>query len=411
MTRHENLFGARAGPSAPVLDTRQRFSYATSVLVNPIEDTNALASPLVVEVARGALVEAVHRGSIAVVDASGALHASIGDPSRTWTYWRSAAKPFQSLAVVSSGAAARWGFSSEELAVVSGSHGGGPSHVSLVSTLLDRIGVDVKELTCGAHAPLDPRAAGELLAGGNEPSALHNNCSGKHAGMLALARHLGAKTNGYAEAGHPVQQAMLAAVARCTGLREVSISIGVDGCGVPCFGTSRFHLALAFARLMDETFLEEPEASAARVIRGAMLAHPELVAGPNRLDTELMSVGGGTCLAKGGASGVSCVGLAGGFGLAVKIEDGADFVPGRPSGVAALEALRQLGVLEPSSVDSLREHARPEIRTVAGARVGEARPAFTLTHCSGSVEGLFARRVVRETVASSRATKHRTQDT
>ncbi len=331
-----------------------------------------------VEVSRGRLIEAVHRGSVAVVDASGSLSAAVGDPWRTRTYWRSSAKPFQAIPVVSSGAAARWRLSSEELAIISASHSGEPVHVAHVSALLDRIGCDVDDLVCGAHPPLSPQASSDLQTRGVQPSALHNNCSGKHAGMLALARHLGADIDGYEQPSHPVQREILATVSRFSGLPADEITVGVDGCGVPCFGTSVAHMALAFARLMDDSSAEEPYASAARAVRAAMTEHPLLVAGTGRLDTDLMRLGAGAILAKGGASGVQCVGLRGGLGIAVKLEDGADSLPTRPSGVALIEALRSLDVLDSEQVAALGEHARPVLRTIAGREVGEVRPVFTL---------------------------------
>ncbi len=331
-----------------------------------------------VHASRGELVEAVHRGVIAVVDASGAVRAEVGDPAHQVTFWRSAAKPFQALPVVSSGAAEHFGFSSEELALLSGSHSGETVHVSLVAKALERIGCTPDDLICGAHPPLDPAASAELRERGIAPAVLHSNCSGKHTGMLALARHLGVPTAGYESPEHPVQRRILEAVARFAGLPADAIVVGVDGCGVPCFGTDVLHLALAFARLMDPAAIGEPDAGAARTIRDAMIAHPHIVAGTNRLDTDLMRAGRGELLAKGGASGVMCVGTAGGLGLAVKIEDGADTAAGRPSGVAAIETLRQLGALDGEQRASLAGHALPVIRTISGRAVGHARPVFEL---------------------------------
>lgn len=158
------------------------------------------------------------------------------------------------------------------------------------------------------------------------------------------------------------------------------IPVGVDGCAAPCYGVSLYHMAFAYARLVDPRDVGEPYASAAGAIRTAMTRHPHLVAGTGRFDTDVMTLGKGLVLAKGGASGVQCVGITGGVGVAVKIEDGAEghASPARPTTVAAIEVLRQLGVLDDTQVAALGEHARPVMRTVPGEPVGEVRPAFTL---------------------------------
>ncbi|MFN2628406.1 MAG: asparaginase [Gaiellaceae bacterium] len=333
-----------------------------------------MSQPLV-EILRGGLVEAIHRGDVALVSASGELLASAGDPLGKITYWRSAAKPFQAMPVVSSGAAEQFAFSPEDVALTAASHNGEPVHVERAETLLARTGHSLDDLACGAHPPLDPASAEALARSGTPPTALHNNCSGKHIGMLAVAGRLGAEIDGYSEPDHPVQREILATIGRFTGLDVAEIAIGVDGCGVPCYGTSIYHLALAFARLMDE----QADDSAALAVREAMTAHPYLVAGKERLDTDLMNIGAGALLSKGGAAGVQCVGLRGGRGLAVKIEDGAGAAPPvRPAGLVAVEVLRQLGVLDESSVTTLATYARPAIETIAGDRVGEARPVFDL---------------------------------
>lgn len=338
-----------------------------------------MSEPLV-EVVRGSVVEAIHRGDIAIVDSQGRLRGSVGDPVGKITYWRSAAKPFQAMPLIHSGAAARWGLCSEDLALVAGSHNGETTHVDQARALLRKIGGDVTDLACGAHPPLEPQAAAELLRRGEEPTALHNNCSGKHIGMLASAKQLSTDHLGYQSQGHPVQEAILETICGFCDVQDDAVAIGIDGCGVPCFGTSLYHMALAFARLMDPGGGSQPYAGAAHDIREAMTAHPYLVAGRGRLDTDLMQVrGAGGLVAKGGASGVECVGLSGGLGLAIKIEDGSMGPPPAPGGVVAITTLQQLGVFDEAQVASLSTHARPLLRNVAGQVVGEVRPAFELT--------------------------------
>lgn len=336
-------------------------------------------SESLVHILRGELVEAIHRGDVAFVSADGELRASVGDPRRKVTYWRSSAKPFQAMPVVSSGAAEYWHFSSEDLALAAASHNGEPVHVERARSMLERIGHSLEDLECGVHPPLDQATAAALARAGSTPTVLHNNCSGKHIGMLAAADRLGAGVEGYRDPGHPVQQKIIETIGRFTGLTVDEIDVGMDGCGVPCYGTSVYHLALAFARLMDP----EADDRATLAIREAMTSNPYLVAGRDRLDTELMRLGPGAILSKGGAAGVQCVGLKGGLGLAVKIEDGAGAAPPvRPAGLVAVEALRQLGILDDAQVAALDGYARPAIETMAGDRAGEARSVFTLDSSS-----------------------------
>ncbi len=336
-----------------------------------------MSQPLV-NVLRGDLVDAVHRGDVAVVDSTGKLLASVGDPVGKIAYWRSAAKPFQAFPLISTGAAERWGMTPADLALIAGSHNGERIHVTRASALLERIGCDVTDLVCGPHPPLEPEAAAELMRRHEEPVALHNNCSGKHIGMLALAEHLGVSRLGYQSQGHPVQAAVSSTISDVTGLPAEAVTIGIDGCAVPCFGTSVYHLALAFARMMDPTAVAGPSRLAAQAISAAMVAHPYLVAGKGRLDTDLMHVAGGRLVAKGGASGVQCVGLSEGVALAIKIEDGSMGPPPSAGAVVALAALHQLGVLDEAQIGSLTAHARPQLRNVTGQIVGEARPMFEL---------------------------------
>lgn len=336
-----------------------------------------MSEPLV-EVVRGDLVEAIHRGDIAVVDSRGVLQASVGDPVGKITYWRSAAKPFQAIPVVRSGAAERWHLTPSDLALIAGSHNGEQVHVGQASALLAKIGCDLEDLACGAHPPLSPEAAAQLQRRGEEPNPLHHNCSGKHIGMLALAEQLGSDRPGYQALDHPVQTAILETIRDFADLPGDEIAIGVDGCGVPCFGTSVYHLAFAFARLMDPRGLSPAYVGAAHDVRTAMAAHPYLVAGRARLDTDLMRAMAGDVIAKGGASGVQCVALPGGVGIAIKVEDGFTGPPPAPGAVATIAALQQLQVLNQAQRNLLSTYALPVLRSGTGLIVGETRPAFDL---------------------------------
>ena len=330
---------------------------------------------LLLEITRGPLVEEVQRGHLAVVDAEGRSLVSLGEPRAAVTYWRSSAKPFQTMALVTSGAAAAFRFEPEDLAVCSASHNGEAVHTERVEHVLRLAGNAPQDLACGTHLPFDRTTAAALLRSGTAPNVLHSNCSGKHAGMLALAKHLGAPTEGYRRPDHPVQRLIAATVCRFTGLEPDEIVIGVDGCGAPTFGLSVERMALAFARLVRTDGLPETDQHAAMTVRSAMTTHPHLVGGTGHADSDLMRVAGGRIVMKGGASGVLCAGVEGGIGVAVKLESGA----GRGMAVPiVIEVLRWLGALSDPEVDRLGAHAPPAVRNVGGDTVGETRVAFAL---------------------------------
>lgn len=335
-------------------------------------------SELLLEVTRGALVEERHRGDVAVVDQYGRLVARSGDPDAMVAYWRSSAKPFQAMPLMYTGAAHRFALDASDLALCCASHSGEPEHTVRVAALLERIGCTPDDLACGAHPPLHGPSASALARAGAAPTVLHSNCSGKHTGMLALARHLGVPVAGYTDPNHPVQREILENVARFTGTPPHRIVIGVDGCGAPTFGVSVTAMAAAFARLANPTSVEEPYASAAARIRDAMMEHPYLVAGSDRFDTAIMSATPGALVAKGGASGVQCVGLVGRVGVATKLEAG-PHQPGSASAVV-VATLEQLGVLDAFQRSALARFRRPPVTNVAGATVGETRPVFSVAH-------------------------------
>jgi L-asparaginase II len=324
-----------------------------------------------VEVCRGDLVESRHRISAAVVHASDGLIASAGDPGLV-VYARSAIKPIQALPLIADGVAARFGFRPDELALACGSHSGEPFHIAAAGRMLQKLGIGEDALACGPHAPLDERAANELRRLGVEPGRLHNNCSGKHAGMLALARAHDWPLQGYHERHHPVQRRMADELSRWSRVPVERLHVAVDGCGVATFALPLHALATAFARLGRAVRTGE-EAPAALV--GAMTAHPEMVGGTNRLCTDLMRVTGGRIFAKVGAEGVYCAGApAGDVGIAVKVEDGGR----RAVGPALIAVLEQLGLVDATTTATLRHHAERPIRNTRGEPVGAVRVRFRL---------------------------------
>ncbi|MCS7266650.1 MAG: asparaginase [Geminicoccaceae bacterium] len=322
--------------------------------------------PVAVEVWRGDRVESRHRASLAVADRGGRLRLAVGDTERP-VYPRSAVKPLQALPLVESGAADAWALSAAELALACASHAGEPIHVATVAAWLARLGCDETVLVCGPHPPLDGPSAERLARAGEAPSRLHNNCSGKHAGMLALARRLGAPLSSYERPDHPVQRAIRAVLCDlCDGRLEEPPAI--DGCGVPTWAVPLSALATAFARFATPDGLAPERAAAAARIARAMRAEPLLVAGRGRLCTLLLEQG---LLAKTGAEGVYLAAAPGsGLGLALKVEDGA----ARAAEVALLAALDALGWLSPQARSALSPRARPVLYNHAGTPVGRVAP-------------------------------------
>jgi L-asparaginase II len=326
-----------------------------------------------VEVRRGDRVESVIRADAAVVDSSGHLWAWIGNPDRE-TYWRSSAKPFQAIPVVTSGAAERFRFSEQDLAIICASHGGEPRHVERVSSILERIGAGPEHLICGVHPPSTRVYADALIRVGEAPHVLHNNCSGKHTGMLTLATQLGAPLEGYQEPDHPVQQAIRRSVGLFTGIEPAErIHTGVDGCGVPVFYLPVARMAYAYARLVDPRGIPDPEAGAARLIASAMSRNPGLVSGEGRLEVTLGEATGYRLTCKGGAEAVYCLGVPDrGVGVAVKVDDGTS----RAIGVIVAALLSVMGLVSEEEAERLAAVAHPEIRNHAGRLVGEMVPVF-----------------------------------
>jgi L-asparaginase II len=317
-------------------------------------------APLVA-VRRGVLVESAHRGRAAVCDPEGEIVEAVGDVEG-YVYARSSAKPFQAIPLVLSGAADSLGLTDEELAVACASHNAEAPHLAAARSILEKAGLSERDLQSGAHLPLYAPAAEELLRSGEEPGAIHSNCSGKHAGMLALCVHEGWETQSYRDPEHPLQRWILEIVATICSLDADDILLSGDGCGVPVFGMPLKNLATGFARLATGERLSKDVVEAAERIRRVMREHPYMVGGTGRFDTAVMS--GTDLVSKSGAEAMFCAGSRERWGLALKISDGAS----RALRPAALSVLARRGVVVPGE---------PEIRPVRdlhGEAVGEIEP-------------------------------------
>jgi len=328
--------------------------------------------PILARVWRGVRIESVHRGSVAVVDEAGTLVASEG-AARAGIYLRSAAKPFQAMALLEAGGERAFRLGSDEIALLCASHGGEPRHVRVARRLLERGGFTVEDLACGAHPPMHEPSARALAAAGERPTALHNNCSGKHAGLLLACRLRGLGPAGYWKASHPIQKIVIDRLAAFCAVAPSRIGIAVDGCSLPVFHVSLFALALAYARLVSggRRSLPGAESVPQRICR-AMWESPGMVAGRGRFTTELLEAGPGSWIGKEGAEGVYAMGLAPSgrgakaLGIAFKIEDGS----ARARDAIALEILDRLGRLPRRARASLRHHLAPPVRNARGLEVG-----------------------------------------
>ena len=324
------------------------------------------------EVCRGDIVESVHFGAVAVTDNAGKLQYKAGDPDLN-IFTRSTLKPFQALPLIAHPQFDELGFDSSDIAITCASHSGEDFHVEQVHSLLERCGFTEMDLDCGTHIPFYHEALGTWPAPDTEFLALQHNCSGKHAGMLALARLLQAPTEDYLTPDHAVQIAIMSAVAHCSGVAAGDLGQGTDGCSAPNYSMPLARLARAYAWLAQPPD-GDPFADAADSIRSAMLAHPELVAGTQRLDTRLMNAMPGICLSKSGAEAVHCLALPDeGLGVAIKVADGNP----RALSCIVIAVLEQLGLLQDST--ELEDMAKIPLHNARGHQVGFIRAALAQT--------------------------------
>jgi L-asparaginase II len=323
---------------------------------------------------RGGHVESVHQGHVAVVDARGTLLAWTGDPHVS-VFPRSAFKPFQALPLVESGVFARSGLGQDALALIAGSHGGTDAQVALVRAILEKAQADPALLRCGVHPPYDEPTASALRARGEAPTPLRHNCSGKHAGMLLLARAMGEPLESYIDPAHPVQRRIFERFAEFVGSPFEDPVPAIDGCSAPTPWMPLSTLARAFALFARGVDAAGRPVPALAEIRDAMAAHPENVAGEGRLDTQLMRCLGGAVVSKAGAEGMHATAhLDRGLGIAVKIADGSRRAL-KPAVLAVLEQLALLSVKDRERIEPAEERV---VRSYAGLAAGEIRPALEL---------------------------------
>ncbi len=345
------------------------------------------------EVTRGKIVELVHYGSIAVVDANGKLLSSHGDPQAV-AFLRSSAKPFQALPFVERGGVEYFGLTPRELSIACASHEGSDMHVQAVREIQKKVGLEESYLQCGIHMPSDADAFKSLIQNNERPTPNRNNCSGKHSAMLAHAKMRALPLENYLDINHPIQQDILTSFAGMCQLPVEGVELGIDGCSAPNFAVPLYNAALGMARLCDPRDLSEMRAAACRKITSAMTTHPEMVSGYGEFDCELMKTGDGRIVCKRGAEGYQLIGLlpgtlrpdAPGVGIAFKVSDGdaarmsmdlAHVARVRPA--VTFEILRQLGVLSSQQERALASFGPVKsIKNHRGIVTGQSRPAFEL---------------------------------
>jgi L-asparaginase II len=338
-------------------------------------------NPVLVEAWRGNAIESAHRGALCVVDADGGIVLGLGDTQRP-IYPRSAVKVMQALPLVASGAAEALQLGDEELALACASHNGEPAHVATAAGMLAKAGADLSVLECGAHWPYREAFQREMAARGETPGALHNNCSGKHAGFICLACRLAGDrplfdyAKGYVRADHPVMREVTHALQTATGWDLSTAPKGIDGCSIPTFGIPLQHLARAFARVGTGVGLSDGHARAAKRLRQAVAKAPFMVGGTDRFDTRVMQRLGESVFCKVGAEGVYCAALPGrGLGVALKIDDGNN---ARAAEVVMAALIEAYVALDDGQTQLMRSLSEVCLKNWNGIEVGALRASAAL---------------------------------
>jgi L-asparaginase II len=344
------------------------------------------SNPVLVQAHRGGIVESAHRGAVAVLDADGSVHTARGDIERP-IFPRSAVKVLQALPLVESGAAERFGLSDAELALACASHGGEPLHAQTAASMLAKAGVDADALECGAHWPYHDGSIKALAAAGTQPSALHNNCSGKHSGFVCLGCLMAqdgdrrAFLKGYVKPDHPVMREVTQSLQSTTGFDLARTAMGTDGCSIPTYAVPLRHLAHAFAKVCTGVGLSPGQARAAQRLRVAVAAEPFFVAGSGRFDTRVMERLRERVFCKVGAEGVHCAALPElGLGVAVKMDDGNN---SRACEVVMAALIERLLPLDDADATFMRGFSELTLRNWNGIEVGRLAAAEALRAGAG----------------------------
>lgn len=326
-----------------------------------------------VEVTRGPLVESIHMAHIAVVNSQGELLYSYGDPERI-TYARSSVKPIQAIQVLETKATQRYDINEREISFMCASHSGETYHVECVKDILGKADIGLDKLNCGIHVPGNSDVYKELIESKVELSQSHNNCSGKHSGMLISAKNMGEDLDTYLDINHPVQQRILNNISYVCDYDKEKIILGIDGCGAPVHALPLERFAYGFARMADSVKLEEKGVFVDK-ITSSMMKYPEMIAGRNRFCTALMRVCGDRIFGKAGAQGVYLIGdKKNKLGIAVKVEDG----NGQATNCVAMEVLRQLDLITEEELKELNNFYNPKLLNARKDVIGEVRSSFKL---------------------------------
>jgi len=331
-------------------------------------------SEILIKETRDPIDENIHRGDIVVVNGEGEKIAYLGDPDKL-AYMRSAAKPFQAFAVLECGAVDYFGLTEKEFAVICGSHYAEDFHVLAVLSILYKIGLDERYLQCGPSYSISSKVTMDYVKKGVEKKSVFHSCSGKQAGMLAIAAKEGYDAGTYLDITNPVQQKILDVIAYFTEMDREKIIIGIDGCGAPVHGMPLINMAKAYMKLANPDRVEEKYVGFIRKIAMIMTGYPEMIAGTGAFDTELMKVTKGRLVAKMGSDGIYCVGaMRKDMGIAIKIEDGnIKVLP-----LVVLETLKQLELISNEELEELKHFYTIDIKNNQGAKIGEIKPEFKL---------------------------------
>jgi L-asparaginase II len=333
-----------------------------------------------VELTRGGIVESIHLGALAAVDSDGNLLAAYGNPDMV-AFPRSSLKPFQALPLIENGGMEAFGLSEEELAIICASHAGTDEHVRVLKSIHQKVGLQLSDLQCGVHWPIDKETSFQMRVRGEEPDSYRHNCSGKHSGMLTQARLLGQSLDDYLAPVHLVQQNIRRAISSMCGIHRDDMIFGVDGCSAPVYAMTLNSFAWAIARLVDPVGLDEGRQIACQKITHAMMNFPNMVAGPGQLDTVLMQVMNGKLISKGGAEGYQLIGImpgaiaenSKGIGIAFKFADGDPLR--RATQRVVVEMLKALGFEAEMTSEAYASLNQPTLRNFRGIEIGKIRLA------------------------------------